>query len=130
MTTKKDIDKYVDYFRRSAYGDETNPIYEILVFENPDKELIYKTGLPLGWPDMGAQDVVGFYYDIDDAIDVLHENICDIRETVYDAAFLICRFPGLYNNVGTEGRMYFLWDNEKDGYFQKEEPNLFKHIAL
>ena len=112
------------------FGEVNKPIYEILVFEHPDKEDIYTNGTHTGLPDMGAQSNVGFYYDLQDALDVVYENLCDIRETVYDAAFIICRFPGLYNCVGSDGRLYFVWDDAKGGYRLTEEPEIFRHIAL
>ena len=129
MTSIKDIEKCIDS-ECDLIRSNIRPIYEICVFENPNKELVSKSGKCLGWPDMGAQAIMGFYYDIQDAIDVLHMNLCDIRETVYDAAFILCRFPGLYNEVGTNRRMYFVWNDEKQGYFQAEEPEIFKHISL
>lgn len=112
------------------FGEVNKPIYEILVFEHPDKEDIYANGTHTGLPDMGAQSNVGFYYDLQDALDAVYENICDIRETVYDAAFIICRFPGLYNCVGSDGRLYFVWDDANDRYRLAKEPEIFKHIAL
>lgn len=112
------------------FGEVNKPIYEILMFEHPDKEYIYANGTHTGFPDMGAQSNVGFYYNLQDALDVVYENLCDIRETVYDAAFIICRFPGLYNCVGSDGRLYFVWDDSKDGYRLAEEPEIFRHMAL
>lgn len=112
------------------YGDVIKPIYEILVFEHPDKELVYPSGKHSGFPDMGAQNNVGYYYEFHSAYTAIQENICDIHETVYDAAFLICRFPGLYNPVGSDGRIYFVWDDSKGGYVEADEPEIFKHIAL
>lgn len=113
-----------------SHGDVVRPIFEILVFEHPDKELIYPNGKHSGFPAMGAQSNVGFYYDFQDALDVVYENLCDIHETVYDAAFIICRFPGLYDCASSNGRLYFVWDGAKGGYKLTEEPEIFKHIAL
>lgn len=112
------------------FGEVVKPIYEILAFEYPDKEEVYPTGKHSGFPDMGAQDSVGYYYEFDSAYKAITENWCDIHETVYNAAFLICRFPGLYSCVGSNGRIYFVWDPEKEGYVEADEPEIFKHIAL
>ena len=119
-----------EYMRDQArqYGG-TVPIFEIMLIEHPDKELIYPTGKRSGLPDTGSVYTVGFYYTYDQAAEALHENACDIHETMYDAAFLICRYPGLDNCVTSEGRVYFLWNTEKSGYVEAEEPKIFEHMA-
>lgn len=122
------IKQYIDT-NAVEYCEVIKPIFEILVFEKPNEELMFN-GKQSGFPDMGAQDNVGFYYEFHAAYEAIKENICDIHETVYDAAFLICRFPGLYNPVSSEGRIYFVWDDAKGGYNEAEEPEIFKHIAL
>ena len=65
--------------------DHQRPIYEIFLIEYPNKEMIGKDGKRLGWPDEGATANMGFYYDIDDAIEAMHTNRCDIQERVYHA---------------------------------------------
>lgn len=109
---------------------ETKPIYDIIMMEHANKELVYPTGKHSGFPDMGATNSVGFYYDLQDAIDALHCNACDIREYVYDAAFILIREPGLYNACGSDTRKYFVWNDELHGFYEADEPNIFKHIAL
>jgi hypothetical protein len=128
MMAKADIAEYIK--NKVSVFNGQQPIFEIMMLENTgDKELVYPTGKPSGFPDTGITDTVGFYYELDKAIEALHCNTCDLRETVYDAAFILCRFPGLYNCVPSEGRMYFVWDKEKEGYFEAEEPELFKRVA-
>lgn len=105
------------------------PIFEIMLFEKPNEEVIYPTGKHSGFPDMGTTDIPGFFYDLPDAIRAMHENLCDIKETVYDAGFILCHFPGFYNAAGKDMRMYFVWDKERQGYFEQEEPKIFAHIA-
>ena len=128
MITKDNIREFITSHQRH-YKVSSQPIFDILLFENAEKEVMGKTGKKLGFRDLGCTDNVGYYYNLDDAISALNENACDMRETVYDAAFILCRFPGLYQNSGTEGRMYFRWDPEREGYFQAEEPKIFEHIA-
>lgn len=122
------IKQYIEC-TQSHYEEEIKPIFEILVFEKAAERLMFN-GRDSGFPDMGAQDNVGYYHDFKDAYQAITENWCDIHETVYDAAFLICRFPGLYNPVGSDGRIYFLWDSNTNTYTETEEPEIFKHIAL
>jgi len=128
MTTREDILNYVKSYKEH-YKIETEPIYILHLFENPNKELIYTSGKHSGFPDTGSEDEVGFFYNIDDAIHTMHENITDIRETVYNVGFILCKFQGTYETAGTEARMYFVWDEEKQGFFEQEEPPIFKHVA-
>ena len=110
--------------------NETKPIYDIIMMEHANRELVYPTGKHSGFPDTGATNNVGFYYDLQDAINALHYNACDIREYVYDAAFILIRQPGLYMTCGPSERHYFVWDDDKRGFFEADEPLIFKHIAL
>lgn len=133
MTTKEELLQYVrseKERRGNRPGDD--PIYRLFLFEKPDSELIYHIGekdRPSGFPDTGSSSEPGFYYDLDHAIEAMNENACDIRETCYKAGFILCQFQGLYNPCCTEQRMYFLWDDTKQGYYQTEEPAIFAHIA-
>lgn len=129
MTSKDDIMATVQTLPNQTKG-LSKPIFEIMVFEHANKEDIYPSGKHSGLPDMGATDTPGFYHDIDHAYDAIVNNMCDIRETVYDAAFLLCRFPGLYQHAGKGLRMYFVYNKETGQYEQKEEPEIFAHIAL
>ena len=126
MTTRESLMKYVEYEKNRGIDD---PIFIIMVFENPSKELIYQNGKHSGFPDLGCSADMGFYYDLDDAIMTINTNSGDIRETVYDAGFILCHFPGLYQAASTDERMYFVWDEDKQGYFQQEEPEIFRHCA-
>lgn len=121
------LKEYINYYKEKS--DNQNPIFELMLFENANKELIYPTGKRSGFPDLGASMVAGFYYELETAIQALNENWADIRETVYDAAFILCKFPGLYMEVSSEGRIYFKWDSLKQGYFEQNEPEIFKHVA-
>ena len=122
MATRESILEWVE-------KDHQRPIYEIMVFEHPNKELIGKDGKHLGWPDTGSTGNMGFYYDIDDAIEAMHTNRCDIQERIYHAGFVMCRREGLYSCVGPENRIYFIWDEDRGGFFETDEPHIFRHVA-
>jgi len=134
MSKYQEILDYVKWYQekyKDENGNAPNPIFEIMLFEYPNKEMIYhkpEGDVPSGWPDTGCIDHIGFYYELDTAIQAMNENWCDIQETCYYAGFILCRFPGLYSYAGIS-RMYFLWDKEKEGFFEAEEPVIFKHIA-
>ena len=126
MTTKESINEIIE---RTCETSDDRPIFCIYLFEHPNKEKIYPSGKHSGFPDEGDSDIPGFYYSLDEAIEVMNKNICDIRECVYNAGFILCQFPGMYQVVETDLRMYFVWDEEKGGFFQQEEPEIFRHVA-
>lgn len=122
---------YVENYKKS-YPNCGEPIYTIMVFEHPDKELVYKKDTyekKSGFPDLGAAYEPGFYYNLDLAIEAMHKNACDIRETLYNAGFILCHFQGLTACASKDARIYFKWDTEKQGYFEAEEPIIFSHMA-
>ena len=126
MITKNDLLTRAEE-KAQRYGDPSIaiPIFEILVFEHPDQQVMYGDK-PSGWPDLGASRTMGFYHDLDDAIESLNWNNLDIQERLYHAAFILMKLPGLYNEASRFERMYFLWDENRGGFFQAEEPKLFR----
>ena len=133
MSKRQEILNYIKWYQEK-YKDKSdnapNPIFEIMLFEYPDKEIIYhkpEGDVLSSLPDTGCVNHVGFYYELDTAIQAMNENWGDIQETCYHAGFILCRFPGLYQ--ATIHRIYFLWDEEKKGFFEADEPEIFKHIA-
>lgn len=100
------------------------PIYRILLFSK------IPTQSESGWPDYGAADNVGFYYEKHVAIKALHENWCDIQDHCNHAGFIIEQPPGLYSYSTEENRIYFEWDEEKKGFFEAKEPECLKHFSF
>ena len=126
MITRDDI---INYVKEAGYSDP--PIYEIVLFEHPNKELIYvRDGNEIhsGFPDAEINNM-GYYCELDTAIKAMHENWLDIQETVFHAGFILCRFPGLYESAGRYERIFFLWDEEKKGFYEADEPEIFYHVA-
>jgi len=121
MSKYQEIQNYIKWYQekyKDKDGNTPNPIFEIMLFEYPNKEMVYhKTegDISSGWPDTGCTANMGFYYELDTAIQAMNENWADIQETCYFAGFILCRFPGLYQNALS--RMYFLWNEEKRGFF-------------
>ena len=131
MSKYQEILDYIKWYQKEYPDKEDNkpaPIFEIMLFEYPNKEMIYGD-IPSGWPDTGSRAHMGFYYELDTAIRAMNENWCDIHEGIYYAGFVLCQFPGLYNVVSTEQRIYFIWDKEKEGFFEAEEPEIFGHVS-
>lgn len=127
MTTKESLNKVIEYKKGKGCG---NPVFILMMFEHPDKELVYPTGKHSGFPDLGSTRDVGFFHNLDVAILSMNENNADIRECVYDAGFILCHFPGVYQEAGPNERMYFVWDEKRQGFFQREEPGLFAKCAF
>ena len=135
MSKYQEMLDYVKWYQeqyKDKNGNTPIPIFEVIVFEHSNKEMIYHKSegdVKSGFPDTGSFENMGFYYELNTAIKAMNENWCDIQETVFHAGFVFCRFPGLYNSVTENARIYFLWDEEKKGFFEAEEPEIFKHIA-
>lgn len=127
MTTRDGLKEYVRFMRKKA--GRPKPIYRIMMFEHKNKERCSGCGEPSGFPDTGATYDAGFCYDLDTAIRIMETNETDLRERMYDAGFILCHFPGIGESAGTAQRMYFAWDEGKQGFFQQEEPGIFRHIA-
>ena len=117
MITSADMLAYVNkkMSERSA-GKYDMPVYKIILYEhcvNADNYWGY---------DYGCDDSPGYFHDLSDAINAMNCNLGDMHEGVFNAGFIICCFQGLYCLAGPEARMYFEWDEERQGFFQKEEP--------
>ena len=83
----------------------------------------------IGWPDIGACRVWGFYTNKEDALNTLHENRTDLWETCYDYAILEPYYEGISEYCFEEDRQFFKYDAEKDGYFEIDEPEGFNHVV-
>ena len=105
-------------------NEDRKPIYRILLFSKIPTLDRY------GWPDCGTLDDVGFYYEYETAVKAMHENWCDIRECMFEAGFILTHYPGLYYTALKEQRIYFEWDNDKQGFFEKEEPTCLEHFSF
>lgn len=106
-------------------------IYVLKLMEKSGADqLVYDNGKESGFPDTGCMYSPGFYYDLNDAIEAMHENAADIRECCYNYGFVIRLYPGMYNSACKDNRIYFAWDDNKKGFFEADEPELFGIIAL
>lgn len=69
----------------------------------------------------------GFYSEKNDAVQSLHENRTDMREYCYDYAVIEEYEEGISNDTGE--RQWFKWDEERQGYFEIDEPEGVKYIC-
>ena len=109
------------------------PIYVLRLMEKSGTEqYIYKkNGITKesGFPDEGSVHLPAFYYDYEDAVKAMHENVADIRECVYSYGLIIRLYPGAYMTAHIDDRTYFKWDDDKQGFYEAEEPELLRILA-
>lgn len=122
MTTKEDIYNYIEW-HKNKYNCSDEPIFEIQLFEKAMSD-------GFNYPDTGVEGRPGFYYELDTAIHAMNQNWADIQDHAFRVGFILCHFPGLYECATTEARMYFVWDEKKQGFYQAEEPEIFRYYSL
>lgn len=110
--------------RKSLIGDikkkEDITMFFITCFEKVEKD-------ERGFFHGGAQRTFGFRTTLQDAEAALNNNVCDMRETVYDYA-VIEEF-GPYIHPIAETELWFKWNDEKKGFFRIEKPNATKGVC-
>lgn len=95
-----------------------NKIYTIMVMTDLKQDDLTKC------PVFGSERFVGWYSNFEDAYSSVCENRCDINETCYDYALIEECEEGLYHPAFK--RWWFKYDQEKDRYFQIDEPDFIK----
>ena len=71
----------------------------------------------------------GFYTNKEDALNVLHNNMTDLWETIYPYAVLEPYCEGVCGYCFEEPRQFFAYDPVKNGYFEIETPVCFEHLV-
>lgn len=65
---------------------------------------------------------VGWFPELEQAVKALNNNYGDLHEDqFYKYAFILFKEPGLYKSCGANKRMFFVWNEEKQGFYQEEE---------
>lgn len=95
-----------------------NTIYTVMVMT----DLTYDKQTK--FPKFGSENLVGWYFEFDDAYSSVSGNCCDINETCYKYALIEECKEGLYNPASK--RWWFEYNHEKDRYFQIKEPDFIK----
>lgn len=80
-----------------------------------------------GFADTGDSRTWGFYFNKEDAVNVVKSNLTDIREFLYDYVVIEEYDEGIGNY--TWNRQWFEWDNEEGGYVEIDEPEGVKNIC-
>ena len=80
-----------------------------------------------GLCDTGCARTWGFYSDVNDAINALHNNKNDMHEYFYDYAIIEEYNEGICND--TSRYQWFKWADERDGYFEIDEPRCVSRMC-
>lgn len=126
--------KLTEFVERQMSKGFDKPIYLVMLFNGGAKEAVFpagtpKAGKPTGFPDITDKYCPAFYYSMNAAIQAVTENICDIRENIYNEAFVLCRFQGMYSYAGPHERLYYTWDSSLKKFVLAEEPELLQRVA-
>lgn len=102
--------------------------------ENMNKNKIYVIEVctklefdKLKLPDMGAEDIVGFYSDKESAFDIVINNCGDLHETCYDYALIEEVEEGIY--PGSTTRWFFKFNMDTQQYEPISEPEGYEHFC-
>ena len=135
MTTRENLLKLAKEWQK--FNPESKmPEFIIYTFECPDSKVSYYVpwlGYTMTFPSPGIVEDASFYGlngDLDQAIQFLNENKAAVQDGCYFAAFIVMRVPGIYPFNTPETRMFFRWDEEKQGFFQEEEPEVFRDFPI
>ena len=132
MTTREDLLKYADRRmkeQRKKGLPAFKPIYEIMLFEFPNKKQIIGDQ-EIDYPNIGAEERPGYFYSVNDAVDAMHKNTLFMSDGIYLAGFVSCKFPGIYDAIKTDCRFYFKYDPDRRGFYEEEEPEIFHEFAF
>lgn len=77
--------------------------------------------------DIGACRCFGYKETYEEAVEALHENSCDMFETIY--MYAIIEKLGPYIHPFPEMKQYFKYDFERDGFFEIDEPESTKNLS-
>lgn len=119
-------DKFRDQERLGRKLEMMLPIYTITMVEKIE-DIYLEDGRAIGFPEFGDTYMAGFYYTKQFAIEALYKNIADIKDYVYDYA-VIEKYEPCVLSCSSEA-VWFKWDEEKEGFFEIETPELCKHIC-
>ena len=95
-------------------------MYFITVFEKiePSETMFAEFGCKRTW---------GYYPEYEMAANTLRNNVTDLCEGCYKYAVIEKIGAGIC--AICEGRQWFVWDKEKHGYIEMDEPECVKHLV-
>jgi hypothetical protein len=96
------------------------PIFIITTLREPEGKRLFPS----------SPRVVGFYYKLQDAIDSIEDNFCDIYEDDYYPFVVIEEtYEGIYPLISNISKEYwFKWNVKKGKYYKVKKPIVFSHV--
>ena len=73
-----------------------------------------------GFFNGGSRRTFGYRETLEAAEESLNKNICDMHEFLY--TYAVVEEIGPYIHPDVEREIWFMWDNEKKGFFRIEKP--------
>ena len=135
MTKREDLLKFAEEWKKSNPKSQKLQ-YIIYTLEDPFGRAVYyvpRLGKTITFPSPGIVEEASFYgmhEDLDQAIKFLNENQAAVQDGCFFGAFILLKIRGIAPFNTPETRMFFLWDEEKQGFFQEEEPEAFHDFPV
>lgn len=105
-------------------------IYCIYLMKDPYAELMSYRGEPLGLPG-GHLEFIGYFETYKEARLAMHERLSEEHyQEDKNGGFIAIRGAGLNDCCISGRRQFFLWDPDKEGFYEAEEPEIWRHAAL
>ena len=134
MTSREQLLAYAEEWKRHNPQSE-DPIFMIYMMDFSHNWVTYNVpwlGYPVTFPCTGVIEEA--MYDcrdnLDKSIEILTENQMDVHDGCFGGAFITLKIPGIPPFTTSDTRMFFVWDEEKDGYIQQEEPDIFRNFPI
>lgn len=135
MTTREDLLKLAEEWKK-ANSKSKKPLYIIYTLDYPYSQVTYYVpwlGCDATFPSPGIVEDHSFSIrtdDLDKAIHYLNENGNGVQDGCFWGAFILMQYPDIMPFNTTETRMFFRWDEKKQGFFQEEEPEPFRGVPI
>ena len=136
MTEREDLLKFAEEWKK-ANPNSQKIQYVVYTLEYPDCQATYNVpwlGKTVTFPSPGIVEDASFYGmnddDLDQAIKFLNENQDDIQDGCFFGAFILLKVRGIAPFNTPETRMFFRWNEKKQGFIQEEEPESFRGFPV
>lgn len=105
-------------------------IYCIYLTKNPYEKLLTYRGEELDIPGCHLE-FIGYYESYEDAAKAMHVSLEDEHyQEGKHGGFIVNRKPGITGFCDASERTFFLWNPDREGFYEAEEPEIFKYIAI
>ncbi len=131
MTKREDLLKFAEEWKK-ANPKSQKIQYVVYALEYPYSKATYYVpwlGKTVTFPSPGIVEDESFYGipddDLDHVIKFLNENDAAVQDGCFFGAFILLKIRGIAPFNTPETRMFFRWNEKRQGFFQEEEPEAF-----